>query len=263
MCTLKVDLSGTKLGELLLKVAFQYCVDNNIFEAYLTHYHGREDALLYLLESFGFKKVGGLQDGEEVYLKSLLPAENNLQSASFTQYYPCYADGERIKKFLVPVRPEYHDRLFPDYKPRQYRITEPFEINIPGNAIKKAYLSYSKTKRISKGDVLLFYRSHDRGKVTSIGVVEQTLRTNDPGEILRFIGQRSVYSQKEIEDFVKKEVLAILFTHNLNLPTPLDLNYLREHKIVQSAPQSIMEIQHNQYEQIIKGGGIDERFTLH
>lgn len=263
ICTLKVDLSGTKLGELLLKVAFQYCIDNNVFEAYLTHYPKGEDALLYLLESFGFKKVGTLEDGEEVYLKSLLPSENNLRSANFTRYYPCYKDDERVKKFLVPVRPEYHDRLFPDYKPRQYRITEPFEINIPGNAIKKAYLSHSKTKKISQGDVLLFYRSHDRGKITSIGVVEQTLRTDDPEKILRFIGQRSVYSQKEIEDLTKKQVLAILFTHNLNLPTPLDLNHLRKQGIIQFAPQTIMEIQHNQYKKIIKGGGIDERFTLH
>ena len=32
IATLKVDLSGYKLGELLLKMAFQYCIDNHIFE---------------------------------------------------------------------------------------------------------------------------------------------------------------------------------------------------------------------------------------
>jgi len=263
ICTLKVDLGGTKFGELFLKIAFQYCIDNNISEVYLTHYHKEDDALSHLLESFGFTIAGILEDKEEVYLKSLLPSENNLQSANRTQYYPCYKDDERVKKFLVPIRPEYHDRLFPDYQPRQYRLTEPFEINIPGNAIRKAYLSHSKTKKISQGDVLLFYRSQDQRKITSIGVVEQTLRTNDPDKILRFIGQRSVYSQKEIEDLAKKQVLAILFTHNLNLPTSLDLNYLRKQGINQSAPQTIMEIQHNQYKEIIKGGGVDERFTLH
>jgi predicted RNA-binding protein with PUA-like domain len=263
ICTLKVDLGGTKFGELFLKIAFQYCVDNNISEVYLTHYHKEGDALSYLLESFGFGIAGILEDKEEVYLKSLLPSENNLQSANLIEYYPCYRDDEEVKKFLVPVRPKYHDRLFPDYQPRQYRLTEPFEINIPGNAIRKAYLSHSKTKKISPGDVLLFYRSHNHGRVTSIGVVEQTSHTNDSDEILRFIGQRSVYSQREIEDLAKKQVLAILFTHNLNLPTPLALNYLREHGIIQFAPQSIMEIQHNQYKEIIKGGGVDERFTLH
>lgn len=263
ICTLKVDLGGTKFGELFLKTAFQYCIDNNISEVYLTHYHKEDDALSYLLESFGFGIAGILEDKEEVYLKSLLPSENNLQSANLTQYYPCYKDDERARKFLVPIRPEYHDRLFPAYQPRQYRFTEPFEVNVPGNAIKKAYLSHSKTKRMSQGDVLLFYRSQDQRKITSIGVVEQTLYANDPDEILCFIGQRSVYSQKEVEDLAKKQVLAILFTHNLNLPTPLALNYLRAHGIIQFAPQSIMGIQHNQYKEIIKGGGVDERFTLH
>lgn len=261
--TLKVDLSGKKLGELLLKIAFQYCIDNKISEIYLTRYWKRDDALSYLLKSFGFKIAGTLQNGEKVYLKSLLFLEIDAQSAGLTEYFPCYRDYEGIKKFLVPIRPEYHQRLFPDYRPRQYRLNEFLEINIPGNAIKKAYLSHSKIKKIDPGDILLFYRSRDEKKITSIGVVEKTLRTKKLGEILRFIGQRSVYSQQEIKNLAKREVLAILFIHNLNLPNPLGLNYLYEYKIIQRVPQSIIEIQHSQYKEIIKGGQIDERFTIH
>ena len=43
IATLKVDLSGFKLGELFLKMAFQYCILNQIFETYLTHFRKEED----------------------------------------------------------------------------------------------------------------------------------------------------------------------------------------------------------------------------
>ena len=54
--TLKSDLSGFKLGELFLKMAFQYCIGNQIFETYLTHFRKEDDALINLIESYGFEK---------------------------------------------------------------------------------------------------------------------------------------------------------------------------------------------------------------
>ena len=52
LCTLKVDLPRLRMGELLLKVAFQYCIDNQLFEIYTTHFRRGEDALLGLLEDY-------------------------------------------------------------------------------------------------------------------------------------------------------------------------------------------------------------------
>ncbi len=54
------------------------------------------------------------------------------------KYYPCFKDSESVNKFVIPIRPEYHDILFPEYKRRQMKLTDYFEINIPGNAIKKS-----------------------------------------------------------------------------------------------------------------------------
>ncbi len=159
--------------------------------------------------------------------------------------------------------PEYHDRLFPDFKKWQIKLTEYTEINIPGNAIKKAYLSHSVIKKIRPGDLLLFYRSHDLKAITSIGAVDrEPVNTNDADKIVIIVGERSVYSYKEIKDMVQTTVLVILFRQHLNLPNPLNLDYLRSHNILQYAPQSIIELSHNQYVAIKKGGKLDERFTI-
>ena len=262
IATLKVDISGFKLGELFLKMAFQYCVSNQIFETYLTHFRKEEDVLINLIENYGFETVGFLtKNNEEVFLKKLMPIEKKLSTVEISQkYYPSFSDSTDVKKFLVPIVPDYHDRLFPDFKQRQMKITDYSEINIPGNAIKKAYLSHSKIKKIRPGDILLFYRSHDIHAITAIGVVDQEpVHTKDTEDIIRIVGKRSVYLFDEIEE-MKKPVLVTMFRHHIFFPKPVDLNYLRQNDI--PVPQSIIELNHNQYMAIKKRGRLDERFTV-
>jgi predicted nucleic acid-binding protein len=270
IATLKVEISGSKLGELFLKMAFQYCISNQIFDIYLTHYRKQDDRLIPLIENFGFELVGFLEERkgrtekEEVYLKKLIPKEIDLPPLDLARkFYPSYMDSPDIRKFWVPIKPEYHDRLFPDFMKRQMRITDYSEINIPGNAIKKAYLSHSAITKIRTGDILLFYRSHDRKAITSIGIVDrEPVRTNEPDKVAAIVGQRSVYLYDEIKEMAQKPILVLLFRHHLNLPNPPDLNYLRKHEIIKEVSQSIMELNHNQYVVIKKGGKLDERFTI-
>ncbi|MFA4935309.1 MAG: hypothetical protein WC568_05690 [Candidatus Methanoperedens sp.] len=261
--TMKVDLSGFKLGELFLKMAFQYCINNQIFETYLTHFRKEDDVLINLIENYGFESVGFLKkNNEEVFLKKLIPIEKNLSPVETSKkYYPSFRDSPYVKKFLVPIMPDFHDRLFPDFSQRQMKITDYSEINIPGNAIKKAYLSYSPIKKIRAGDLVLFYRSGDLKAVTAIGVVDQEpLHLNKADEIVRIVGKRTVYLETEIEEQAKKPVFVTMFRHHLFLPYPLNLDYLRKHDI--PVPQSIIEITHRQYLAIKEGGKLDERFTV-
>ena len=263
IATLKSDLSGFKLGELFLKIAFQYCIANQIFEIYLTHFRKEEDALINLIESYGFEMAGFLKKtDEEVLIKTLIPIENKLDALDISKkYYPSFKDSPDIKKFLIPIIPEYHDRLFPDFKQRQMRITEYSEMNIPGNAIRKAYLSGSSIKKMRAGDLLLFYRSHDLKAVTAIGVVDQApVHSIEADEVVGIVGKRSVYLYDEIKKMTHKPVLITMFRHHLFLPKPLDLRYLRQHSI--PVPQSIIELNHKQYMAIKNGGELDERFTV-
>lgn len=263
IATLKVDLSGYKLGELLLKMAFQYCIDNHIFEIYLTHFRKENDGLIHLIENYGFESVGFLKKNkEEVFIKKYIPLEKELPPVEMSKkYYPSFKDNQKIRKFLIPIQPEFHERLFPDYENRQMKLTDYSEINAPGNAIKKAYLSYSRIKKMRAGDIILFYRSKDQKAVISLGVVDQKpFHTDDLELLLRFVGKRSVYSHPELKTWTEKPVFIILFRHHLNLPKPLDISFLRDHSI--PVPQTISEINHKQYMAIKEGGEIDERFTV-
>ena len=266
IATLKVDMPGSKFGELFLKMAFQYCINNQIFETYLTHFPKEDDKLLYLIENFGFEMVGKLvKTGEEVFLKEFIPVQKDLAPIDLAKkYYPCFKDDPSIRKFLVPIKPDYHDTLFPDYtKNRQMTFSDYSKINVPGNAIRKAYLSYSKIKKIRVGDIILFYRSRDQHAITSLGIVDQyPIHTDDLELLKRVVGKRSVYSDDDLKEWIQKPVFVLLFKHHLNLPKPLNLDDLREHGIIQNAPQSIREINHTEYSAIKKRGQLDERFTV-
>jgi predicted nucleic acid-binding protein len=176
-------------------------------------------------------------------------------------FYPSLYDGEKVNKFLVPIRPEYHQRLFTEHKSRQTSLLEHAgEFIVEGNTIKKAYLSSSKIRNLSPGDILLFYRTVD-SEITSLGLVEKVLYgLQDKDEIFRNVRKRTVYSLEEIEKMAQKPTLVILFKWHFHLPSTLKLKDLK--KIGVSVPQSIAQISDENYLQIKTRGGIDERFTV-
>ncbi len=262
IATLKVDIPGQKVGELFLKLAFQYCVDHTFDETYLTHFTKKEDYLVDLISEFGFEAVGMNKREETVYLKKLYPEGEVSPVEMSRRFYPCYKDGTNIKKFIIPILPEFHDRLFQDYRRRQTKITEYVQFNPQGNTIKKAYLTHSRIKAISKGDIVLFYRSQDQ-EVTSLGVVEDIhLSLTDENEVLRITGKRTIYSYREIQEMVRKPVSVIIFRYHFRLQNPLHLQDLKQKGILKSAPQSIVKISDRGYKHIREKGGIDERFAF-
>ena len=263
--TLKVDLIGYKIGELLLKLAFKYCIDHEINEIYLTHFFKEKDYLIDLITQFGFESVGKNLRGEIVYMKKLIPEDNkDINPIEMSKkYYPSFIDGEDIRKFLIPIRPQYHSLLFQDYENRQMIITEYLQFNIQGNTIKKAYLSHSRVRKIHPGDLLLFYRSSDQKCITSLGIVEEIHPTlTDVDAILNIIGKRSVYSYDEIVELSTIPVIIIIFRHHFHFRNPIKLHQLINQNLLRSAPQSIMEISNDRYHKIKQIGGIPERFTF-
>jgi len=266
IATLIVTYIGYKIGELFIKLAVGYSIKNNLTEIYLTHFTKPDDYLVDLITEYGFYKAAVNNRGEAVFVKELSADKEKAKLLApleiSKKYYPSFYDGMNAKKFLVPIRPEYHQRLFTDYKDRQTTLSEHAgEFIVEGNTIKKAYLSNSKIKNISPGDILLFYRTVDMHEITSLGVVGKIFHgLQDKNEIFRHVRNRTVYSMNEIEDRAKKPTLVILFTWHFHLSTPLKLNELKTMGI--SAPQSIAQISDGKYLQIKTRGGIDERFTV-
>jgi len=267
LCTFIVTHVGYRIGELFLKLSIDYAIQKNIFEIYLTHFTKPNDYLVQLILEFGFYKVAEKTNGEDVYLKCLVPRSeldliNPIEISK--KFYPSFYDGKRVRKFIIPIVPEYHERLFTDYPGRQSKIMEHFgEFIIEGNTIKKAYLTHSNISKIRKGDLLIFYRSQDDCSITSIGVVESFIQNQTKTEdVIKLVSKRTVYTKDEIDDFVKKPTSILLFLHHVHLRKPINLFQLKQIGALNAAPQSIVEISNQSYKKIKIKGEIDERFTF-
>jgi len=272
IATLKVSHEGSKIGELLLKVAFGIAAKNNLSQVYLTHFTEDEDRLVYLITQFGFRNVGVLLGNmdEDVFIKKLYPTSKDCKGLTPLQisreYYPSFYDGNNVDKFVVPIWPEYHHRLFTEYSDdgtRQLTLDESMgDFIVEGNTIKKAYLTHSKIKKLKEGDIVLFYRAHDIKAITSLGVIEEVHDSlSNTENIIEIIGKRSVYSKYEIE-LSKKPLTVILFKHHMNLKKPVKLLALIKSKILKGQPQTIQKIDDDKFSMIKELGEINERFTI-
>lgn len=259
---------GHKIGELFIKVAIDISIKNDLSEIYLTHFTRPEDRLVELISEYGFYKAAVNQRGEEIFIKKIGVEAEVIEGLSpieiAKRFYPCFYDGEHVKKFIIPIYPEYHNRLFTDFRGRQTNIIEHAGgFIVEGNTIKKAYLSHSRIRKMECGDVVLFYCSKGQSRVTSIGVIESvTTGVQDAEKIIRLVGKRTVYSRDEIEEFAKNPTTVILFLHHFHLKNSLHLDVLKEMGVLTGAPQSIIEIDHDKYLKIKERGGVDERFTF-
>lgn len=267
--TFVVSNIGYKIGELFIKLSIDLSIRNGLFEIYLTHFTKSEDRLVDLISEYGFLKVGINKNGEDIYLKKLTVISEEIADLHpldlAKRYYPSFYDGEDVRKFIIPIQPEYHNRLFTDFEGRQTKVNEHLgEFIVEGNTIKKAYLSHSRITKMRAGDVILFYRSIDQSKITSIGVIESVFKgIVSVDELTRIVGKRTVYNHNEIEDFVQKPTTVILFLHHFHLKNPLSLNRLEDMGVLSSAPQSIIEITNEKYNKIKRNGEINEHFTVH
>ncbi|EMA08434.1 hypothetical protein C438_01305 [Haloferax denitrificans ATCC 35960] len=267
--TLKVSEAqwGSKLGELLISIAIREAIGYEVEQVYLTHFiQEDEDYLVRLIENYGFEHASNRKDGEAIFVKRLTPPpDTSLEPSQIARrYYPSFCDGENIGKYLIPIQPQYHNKLFTGYSKRQPGLNEfAGRFNSEGNAIHKAYLSHSNIRKISPGDLLLFYRSKDYREVTSIGVCENVLfRTANQDEIQKFVGKRSVFSEQEIENMAKSPTTVIRFSWHFDLKNPVSYECLLENNVLSGPLQTIQSISEEDYKYIKQEGGIDERFAL-
>lgn len=262
LCTFKVDapVRGRKIGELFLKAAFRHASAHGLEEIFI-HGDDHDHFLFGLLEDFGFSRIGmhpGSGERDAVYLKEhpINPPTNLLNPFVYVQqYFPHFRHDEAVQKFIVPIKPAYHDILFPDYpfgKDIQLGLFQ--SQNQAGNAIKLAYLCHAPTKGMSSGDVALFYRSGDQSAVTSLGVVESYGTFSDANDVASRVKRRTVYSMEEIAEMVKRPTKVMLFRLVKHFQHPLDLTWLKSHGVTKGAPQSIVQISSVAFEKVIANG---------
>jgi len=247
LCTFKVsdNQHGNRYGELLLKTVFDYADKNNYQYLYFTTFPKHDD-LIEFAKSFGFYCVEK-QDEDEIFMqKSLVFSKEDILKYSPLDFHikfgPRVTQFGKNSTFIVPIKPEFHDILFPEMREELSLFPDQKPC---GNSIKKAYLSNSATKLLRKGDNLFFYRSKVKPSITALGIVEGFMRSTDANQIARYVGSRTVYRYSDIADMCsksKRDTLAIKFRYVKHLEASIGVRELKENSILNGAPQSITKV---------------------
>jgi GNAT superfamily N-acetyltransferase len=214
ICTFKVrdEFQGEKLGELLLKQVLWFAQRNKYDLAYVTVFP-KQALLIDLLVYYGFSQTKILPNGEimleKTFATGTLPAVSGNVFDFDREHYPRFDDGPSVRKFCVPIRPDYHRRLFPEIAFGAELPLFPTTTfgpmlahgpaRIPGNTIRKVYLCRAKITGLRPGDVLLFYMSKDETyaasqSITTVGIVEQVVNVLSAEELITQTAKRSVFS---------------------------------------------------------------------
>ncbi|GIM29837.1 hypothetical protein CPJCM30710_25030 [Clostridium polyendosporum] len=223
--TFKINAHGTKLGERFVKIIIDEMFKNNYQETYVTIFE-KHDSLISLLLRYGFEYYGTKSSKagtENVYIKYL----NNI-SGDILLDYP-KIDIRKNKKFLLSIYPEYHTRMFPNsqLKTEKNHVIEDVSFT---NSVEKIYLSGDNLNIYEKGDIVVIYRTADKGKMaqyssvaTSICVIEE-IRYIDEfknyDEFYKYCAKHSVFKENELESFWRtkryKYLIKMLYNIALN-----------------------------------------------
>lgn len=263
LCTFKVETNvrGRKIGELFLKAAFRFASLNRLEHIFIHGDIENHRFLFDLLEDFGFCYAGahpGSNGRDAVYIKYHPAFPPSTADDAFTymrKYFPHFRRDADIKKFIVPIRPSYHEILFPDYEhPIAHQNLLFNQPNSAGNAIKLAYLCHAPIANIAPGSIVLFYRSRDHRAITSLGVVEAYQSQTDPSQIAQMVSRRTVYTMNDIIEIATKPTKVMLFRHVKHFRNPIHYEWLEANDALDGNIQTIRAINDITFQRIFDYG---------
>lgn len=218
--TFKVNAHGTKMGERFIKIILDFAVRNNSEVCYVTILP-KQKSLIGLMEMFGFRMHGKKGD-ENVYVKNMKAITGNIEYD-----YPLISIGNS-RKYLLSIYPRYHSIMFPD----SILTTENKDIITDisyTNSIHKIYVCSMNLDKLRKGDIVVVYRTADRGKLaeysstaTSICTVEDVVPQESFesfDEFYEYASQYSVFDKEDLRKwFNRGGCKAIKMLYNAALP---------------------------------------------
>lgn len=263
--TFKVETSGFRLGERFIKIVFDNARKRNVDEIYVTLFEDRAELkiLEQLFETWGFVKYGtktSYGKEEVVYVKDMTSFD---QKESVKKNYPNMLYG--VRKFILPILPQYHTTLLPDSKLNTENEVNFVENRAHSYALEKVYITWASANEARPGDFLLFYRMGEGGTnkkyssvVSSLGMIESIHSGFKCKEdYLRLCENRSVFSRAELDDFWDKHrynLKVLKFIYVTNLQKRPTLEFLYNCNIVQppNGPRPFTLISDAQFEAILK-----------
>lgn len=260
LCTFKVgdEVRGRKIGELFLRAAFMYSTDQGYEHIFIHANPARQEHLIALLEDFGFTDAGSYR-GDRVYVKHhpINPPAIDIPPFEYVKrFYPHYRDDVGVQKFIIPIQPQFHRILFPDYENPGAALPSSHPLTHVGNAIKLAYLSHAPNNQVHSGDIILFYRSHDVKAITTLGIVEHFEVLESATDIARLVSRRTVYSTQDIEAMAAQgPTKVMLFRLIEHLPDRVDSAWLRQNRVVRGNIVSTRKINDESFSRVLRAAG--------
>jgi hypothetical protein len=245
---------GKKIGELFLKAAFRYATINQLEHLFIHGSPDKQEILFELLADFGFVETGVYRD-DVVYVKKhpRVPPDDNCETFEYCRrYFPHFRHDASVRKFIVPIQPEFHRILFSDYQSQfDSQMTLFNSYHSVSNAIKQAYLCHSNVQVIKPGDIVLFYRSIDEQAITSLGIVEQFESLQDALEIVKRVRRRTVYNMQQIAEMATRPTKVMLIRLVRHFSNPPSFDWLTQNLGLHGTFQTIREIDDDTYQRII------------
>lgn len=270
ICTLKVGDTafGIKLGELFLNKMFELCINRNVKYLYLTVYE-KQVHLIKLLETFGFYR-NEFKNGQgliEIQMIKCLDKSKILISKNTISAHPFYLNTSNIKKYVIPIRPDFYSSLFKDGKLRSPTLFDkaPDSINeIQGNTIIKAYISNSKNKKPKQGDILFFYSSKVNQVIEPFGILESIEIVKDFDKLWNIVKKKTVFTETELRNWIKekKELHVITFRLIAYLKKNISLQKIKEIDSFKNKIQTITELKEIDYIKLSNEGYFDKRYII-
>ena len=270
--TMKINAHGTKLGERFIKKIFDHAVFEGIEEIYVTVFEDHAP-LIALFERYGFEQRARktTKNGTELVLVRTLHSPYKDEVIS----YPLIQLKDK-QSYLLSLYPKWHTRLLPD-SILETEGTDIVQDISHTNSIHKVYLASMKgMENLTKGDVLLIYRTtdgkgpaHYRSVVTSICVLEEYRPINSFTSLdvfLRYCRPYSVFSDAELRSFwsTRRYPHVIRFTYNIALKKRITRGVMIDKLgFDREAYWGFMPITQKQLLSIVYEGGIDESLIIH
>ena len=272
--TFKVVSNGFKLGERFLKIIFDNALRYSVEEIYVTIFRrtSDQDRLFRLLEDWGFVRHGvktTMAGTEEVLARNF---RSHVDLADPRRSYPYVSAHAR--KFIVPIKPEYHTELLPDSILRT-ELAERFQDNQPNrNAISKVYVSRSYERSLRPGDLIIFYRTKPEGKsgwyhsvATTLGIVQEVINPiTSLTAFLEACRKRSVFTDEELthqwRDQSWPRPFVVNFLYVYSLPRRPNLKELTANGIINQAPRGFEQMTDEAFTKLLEIAGADQRLIV-
>lgn len=266
--TFKIEAHRTVLGQRFMTIILRKMISENYDFTYVT-FLPKQKHLKGLFEKFGFKEWG-TKNKELVYYKDLVYTGN------------IYKDFPRISmknksENLLSVWPKYHTQLFPDSRLNTENNFQREDVAF-ANTIEKVYLTkMSGVNDLSKGDLLVIYRTAENGKkayynsvATSICTVIEVKTIQDFANFISFkdyCGKGTIFTDRELSYFYdsKRYPYIVKMLYNFPLENRIIRKALLEDVGLPTSQETYwgyINLNNEQFKKVLELGGINENFII-